>query len=280
MNVRRAGIFSNKTKDMNYEGALCLAELLRGLGVSVTFDMDCLPHGESDIIDYTAIDCLFVLGGDGTLLHAAARACPHGVPMLGINLGHLGFLTEVELNGITKAVDDLLAGRGYVEKRLMLRCSVERDGKTVLTAHALNDAAVMKRDISRTVHIELYINGALADNVACDGMLVSTPTGSTAYSLSAGGPIVSPCLECMLATPVSPHTLHSRTLVVSPDDTIVIKTDSDEGVILSCDGMAQRQLRRDETVTVSRSEYIARFIRFHEGYFYPLLRSKFLSEDW
>jgi len=223
---------------MNYEGALRLAALLRGLGVGVCFDADCLPDGESDIIDYAAIDCLFVLGGDGTLLHAAARACPHGVPMLGINLGHLGFLTEVELNGIQQAVEDLLTGEYYIEERLMLRCSVQDDGKTVLTAHALNDAAVMKRDISRTVHIELFINGALADNVACDGMLVSTPTGSTAYSLSAGGPIVSPCLKCMLATPVSPHTLHSRTLVVSPDDTIVIRTDSDEGVMLSCDGMA------------------------------------------
>jgi NAD+ kinase len=109
----------------------------------------------------------------------------------------------------------------------MLRCAVMSDGKTVLTSDALNDAAVMKRDVSRTIHIELSVNGALADSVSCDGMLVSTPTGSTAYSLSAGGPIVSPCLECMLATPVSPHTLHSRTLVVSADDIIVIRAESD-----------------------------------------------------
>jgi len=280
MNVRRAGIFSNKTKDVNYEGALRLAGLLRGRGVSVYFDAECLPYGESDIIDYAAIDCLFVLGGDGTLLRATAKACCCGVPMLGINLGHLGFLTEVELSGIEKAVDELLNGDCYIEERMMLRCDVMNGEQTVLTADALNDAAVMKRDISRTVHIELYINGGLADNVACDGMLVATPTGSTAYSLSAGGPIVSPCLKCMLTTPVSPHTLHSRSLVVSADDIIVIKTDSEDGVILSCDGAFQRRLLKGETVHVSRSEYIARFIRFHEGYFYPLLRSKFLSEDW
>jgi len=281
MNVRRAGIFSNKTKDTNYEGALRLAAMLRGRGVAVYFDADCLPYGESDIIDYAAIDCLFVLGGDGTLLRATAKTCVDGVPMLGINMGHLGFLTEVELSGIEKALDDLLAGRYYMEERLMLRCAVhDGGGNTMVTADALNDVAVMKRDISRTVHIELYINGALADNVSCDGMLVSTPTGSTAYSLSAGGPIVSPCLTCMLATPVSPHTLHSRTLVVSADDTITIKPDSVGTVILSCDGVVMRRLRRGETVHVGRSEYIARFIRFHEGYFYPLLRSKFLSWDW
>jgi NAD+ kinase len=126
----------------------------------------------------------------------------------------------------------------------------------------------MKRDVSRTVHIELFINGALADNVSCDGMLVATPTGSTAYSLSAGGPIVSPCLKCMLATPVSPHTLHSRTLVVSADDRIIISPESDAGVVLSCDGTIQRYLKHGETVHISRSEHIARFLRFKEGYFF------------
>jgi NAD+ kinase len=200
--------------------------------------------------------------------------------MLGINLGHLGFLTEVELSGVGQAVNDLLAGKYYIEERLMLRCTVQSGDTQILAADALNDAAVMKRDISRTIHIELYVNGALADNVSCDGMLVSTPTGSTAYSLSAGGPILSPCLKCMLATPVSPHTLHSRSIVVSADDIITIKLDCDGGVILSCDGMIQRRLRKGESVYVSRSEHIARFIRFREGYFYPLLRSKFLSWDW
>lgn len=278
--MRNAGIYSNKTKDTGYEGALALAETLRARGVDVYFDADCLPSGESDVIDYETIDCLFVLGGDGTLLRAAGKACRFGVPMLGINLGRLGFLTEIEHSGIGQALGDMLAGRYYTEERLMLHCAVMDGNNSVLTADALNDVAVMKRDVSRTIHIELYINGALADSVSCDGMLVSTPTGSTAYSLSAGGPIVSPCLQCMLATPVSPHTLHSRTLVVSADDTIIVRPDSDAGIILSCDGMLQRYLKQGETVHISRSAHIARFIRFHEGYFYPLLRSKFLSWDW
>ena len=280
MKIQNAGIYSNKTRDANYEGAHRLAALLRTRGVGVYFDVDCLPYGESDIIDYTKIDCLFVLGGDGTLLRAVSKACQYGVPMLGVNLGRLGFLTEIEQGGMEQSLNDLLAGLYYTEERIMLHCVV-KDGENILTvADALNDAVVMKRDVSRTIHIELSSNGALADSVSCDGMIVSTPTGSTAYSLSAGGPILSPCLECMLATPVSPHTLHSRTIIVSAGDAIVIKPESDAGVLLSCDGMLQRSLKHGETVHVSRSEYKACFIRLREGYFYPLLRSKFLSWDW
>ncbi len=278
--MQSAGVYSNRTKDANYEGALRLASLLHAHGTNVFFDADCLPDGESSVIEYSKIDCLFVLGGDGTLLRAASKVCRFGVPMLGINLGHLGFLTEIELSGIEQALQDIRSGRYYIEERLMLHCAVYDGEKTVLTADALNDAAVMKKDTSRTIRVELFVNSALADSVACDGMLVSTPTGSTAYSLSAGGPIVAPNLKCMLATPVSPHTLHSRTLVVSADDAIVIRPESDTGAILSCDGTIQRSLNRGETVHISRSAHIARFIRFHEGYFYPLLRSKFLSWDW
>ena len=280
MKIQNAGIYSNKTKDANYEGALGLAAQLRARSIRVSFDADCLPDGENDVIDYTRIDCLFVLGGDGTLLRATAKASQCGVPMLGINLGRLGFLTEVELGGTQKALDDMVSGQCYIEERLMLRCAVMNGQKAVLTADALNDAAVMKKDVSRTIHIELFINGALADSVSCDGMLISTPTGSTAYSLSAGGPIVSPCLRCMLATPVSPHTLHSRTLVVSADDIVVIKPETDASAVLSCDGALLRSLRPGETVHIGKSAHMARFIRFREGYFYPLLRSKFLSWDW
>ncbi len=280
MNIHSVGIYSNKTRDHDYAGALKLAALLRARGAGVYFDADCMPDGESAVIDYTKIDCLFVFGGDGTLLRAAGKACVYDVPMLGINLGRLGFLTEIELSGLEQMLDNLQSGKYYTEERFMLHCVVMDGEETVSTAEALNDAVVMKRDASRTIHIELSVNGALADSVSCDGMIVSTPTGSTAYSLSAGGPIVSPCLECMLATPVSPHTLHSRTIVVSADDTIVIKSEFEVGVLLSCDGMPQRSLKHGETVHVSRSKYIARFIRFQDGYFYPLLRSKFLSWDW
>jgi NAD+ kinase len=185
----------------------------------------------------------------------------------------------VELSDIEAAVDAMLSGDCRVEERLMLHCIVAQQGRTVFEANALNDAVLLKKDVSHMIGIELRINGAVADKVACDGMLVATPTGSTGYSLSAGGPIVSPQLECMLATPICPHSLHSRSLVVSPDDEVVMKPLAPGGAVLTTDGTIQHEMQDGEVVKVSRSAHVARFIRFEENYFYPLLRSKFISWD-
>ena len=279
MDIKRAGIFSNQKKDIGLNGATQVAACLRQRGIEVFFDPDGMPDGERDVIDCENIDCLFVLGGDGTLLKAATTASRYGVSMLGINLGRLGFLTEVELDCVEEAVDNILAGRCYVEKRLMLNCSVCRDDGVVFCIDALNDAAVLKKDLSRMINIELVINGAVADNVPCDGMLASTPTGSTGYSLSAGGPIVSPNLACILATPICPHSLHSRTLVASPEDELVIRPTSPTGMVLTTDGVMQRELENGEVVKIKKSAHLACFIRFNENYFYPLLRSKFINWD-
>ncbi|MDD5016476.1 MAG: NAD(+)/NADH kinase [Eubacteriales bacterium] len=279
MEIKRAGVFSNKKKDIGLKGAALVAQYLRERGIAVSFDADGMPDGEADVTDCARVDCLFVLGGDGTILKAATMASAYGVSMLGINLGRLGFLTEVELHCVEDAIDNILGDRYYLEKRLMLSCCVCDGDNTVYRVDALNDAAVLKKDMSRMINIELIINGAAADNVPCDGMLASTPTGSTGYSLSAGGPIVSPKLECILATPICPHTLHSRTLVVSPDEELVIKPTSPRGMVLTTDGILQRELNNGEVVKIKRSEHLASFIRFNENYFYPLLRSKFINWD-
>jgi NAD+ kinase len=279
MNIKKAGIFSNPDKDSNLDDAKKVAECLRARGIRTFFDENALPEGESDVLDYSNIDCLFVLGGDGTLLRAASKASKHGVPMLGVNLGRLGFLTEIELGGIGKAIDDILGGNYLLERRIMLHCAVKDNGNTVFEIDALNDIAVLKKDIARTIDIELIINGDVADSVQCDGMLVSTPTGSTAYSLSAGGPIVSPKLDCIVTTPICPHSLHSKTLVTAPGDEIVIKPLSESGVVLISDGALKCEIKNGEAVHISRSENHAVFIRFRENYFYTLLRSKFLNWD-
>ncbi len=279
MEILRAGIFANPQKDNELEGARYVTQLLRSRGISVSFDPGGMPAEESDEIDYEAIDMLFVLGGDGTLLKAAEKCSPFGVCMLGINLGRLGFLSEVEVGEIEAAIDKMLAGDCAVEERMMLRCAVMKGDTVLCEADALNDVVVLKKDVSRMIGIELSVNGALADKVACDGMLVSTPTGSTGYSLSAGGPVVSPQLECMLATPICPHSLHSRSLVVLPDDEVVMKPLAPGGAVLTTDGTERHELQDGEAVRVSRSAHVARFIRFEENYFYPLLRSKFISWD-
>ncbi len=279
MEILRAGIFANPHKDNELEGARYVTQLLRSRGIFVSFDPGGMPAGETDEIDYNAIDMLFVLGGDGTLLKAAEKCSPFGVCMLGINLGRLGFLSEVELGEIEDAIEAVLCGDCTVEERLMLHCAVVKDDRVLCEADALNDVVVLKKDVSRMIGIEMSINGALADKVACDGMLVSTPTGSTGYSMSAGGPVVSPQLECMLTTPICPHSLHSRSLVVLPDDEVVMKPLAPGGAVLTTDGTERHELQDGEVVKVSRSAHVARFIRFEENYFYPLLRSKFISWD-
>ncbi len=279
MEMKNVGIYANPSKDVNMQGTKMVAKLLRESGIHVSFDAGAIPEGERELIDYSKIDCLFVLGGDGTLLKAAQTASVHGVCILGINLGRLGFLTEVELGDIAKAITLIQDGACYVEERTMLHGSIYADGEKRYEVEALNDIAVLKKDMSRMVRLELFIGGALADFVDCDGMLVSTPTGSTGYSLSAGGPILSPKLDCMLTTPICPHSLHSRTLVVSGDDEIVISPAAPGGIVLSADGVQQTEIHNEETVKIKRSKYKACFLRFHENYFYPLLRSKFLNWD-
>lgn len=279
MEMKSVGIYANPSKDVNLEGAKMVAQRLRSRGIRVAFDQDALPNGETDIISYSDIDCLFVLGGDGTLLKAALAACMYNVSILGINLGRLGFLSEIELCEIDETITRILDGDYYIEDRVMLHGSIYYEDEKRYEIEALNDIAVLKKDMSRMINLKLSIGGALADRVDCDGMLVSTPTGSTGYSLSAGGPIVSPKLSCLLTTPICPHSLHSRTLVVSGDDEIVISCASPGGVMLTTDGVQQKEIQNGEMVKIKRSRHLARFIRFNENYFYPLLRSKFLSWD-
>ena len=280
MTLKKVGIIANPKKDKGYKGAVSVAKNLRQRGIDVYFDPSGMPEGETKKIDYSKVDCLIVLGGDGTILKAATDGCEYGVGILGINLGRLGFLSEVELNEIDSAIDRIQNGDYYIEERLMLYGSVkDEQGGRECSVTALNDIALVKEDMARMINIELIINGALADRMPCDGMLVATPTGSTAYSLSAGGPIVCPKLKCMLATPLNAHTLHSKPIIASSEDLITLKPLTDSGALLTSDGVVVRRMRKGEVVDIKKSKHLAHFIRFNEGYFYPLLRSKFLNWD-
>ena len=280
MTLHRVGIIANPKKDIGFKGAVSVSKMLRERGIDVCFDPSGMPEGETKKIDYSKIDCLIVLGGDGTILKAATESSEYGVCILGINLGRLGFLSEVELDEIEGALERVQKDEYYVEERLMLYGSVKDEkGERVCTVTALNDIALVKEDMARMINIELIINGALADRMPCDGMLIATPTGSTAYSLSAGGPIVCPKLKCMLATPLNAHTLHSKTIVASSEDNITLIPLADSGALLTSDGVVARRMQKGEVVDIKKSKYLAHFIRFKEGYFYPLLRSKFLNWD-
>ncbi len=279
MNIKSIGIYANPKKDTILASTALISQLLRNRGIFVCYDEGSLPSNEKDTIDYDVVDCIFVLGGDGTILKAAQKTRRFGVPMLGFNLGRLGFLTETTLDEAENAIDMLLAGNYFVEDRIMLSCNVTDGSKKLFSVEALNDAAVLKKDPARMINLELYIGGALADDVACDGILVSTPTGSTGYSLSAGGPILSPQLKCLLATPICPHSLHSRSLIVAGDEEIIIRPTAHKGMVLTTDGVKHLNIKNGQEVLIKRAGHTARFIRFCPDYFYPLLRKKFINWD-
>lgn len=216
-----------------------------------------------------------VLGGDGTLL-AAARAVAHAsVPILGINLGSLGFLTEVALGEMYSALEAVDADECSREQRAMVRCQLVRSGKCIAEYSALNDVVVAKAAIARIADFDLYLNGVFVSNYKADAVIISTPTGSTAYSLASGGPVLAPDVDAFVITPVSPHSLTNRSLVVR--DTacfeIVVKT-SPEQCYLTVDGQVGTALEAGDRVTCRKSSDHVVLLRLKNKTFFDVLRTK------
>jgi NAD+ kinase len=223
-------------------------------------------------------ECLIVLGGDGTLLNHARRAAPAGIPLLGINTGRIGFLTEVEAPELSFALEKLFHDEYYIDRRMMLEARVYRQGRLVEHSIALNDAVITKGSFARLIFLETFVDEEYVTTYPADGLIIATPTGSTAYSLSAGGPLVSPELELMLVTPICPHSLWVRPLVIGADREVKINVHSQkEEVMLTMDGQYGFRLEQNDTVTVSRAGCKAKNIRLKNRSFFSLLRKK-LSE--
>jgi len=244
-------------------------------------------HGTEDVwvsSDWEASDLqeqipgtelLICLGGDGTVLHAARSVIPHEVPILGVNMGKLGFLAEVRPADLIDHLPRLLAGDYRVESRTMLQAKVADWG---VTYHALNDVVVGRRTVSRPVYVEVTVNGSRLAIHRCDAVIVATATGSTAYSLSAGGPILHPESADLIITPVSTHMAVARPIVMPPDTTIDLTVSADKDAIVSIDGQIDHDLDSGQTVTICRSAHSARFVRFSEPKDYYALLSERL--DW
>lgn len=223
-------------------------------------------------------ECLVVLGGDGTLLNSARLAAPAGIPLLGINIGRLGFLTEVDAPELFLALEKLLNGEYRIDGRMMLEARVYRREKCIERSIALNDAVVTKGAFARLIFLETYVNKEYVTTFPADGLIIASPTGSTAYSLSAGGPLVSPDQELMLVTPICPHSLWARPLVIGAESEVRININSQkEEVMLTMDGQYGFRLEQHDTVVVTRAPFQAKFIRLKNRSFFYLLRKK-LSE--
>ncbi len=216
------------------------------------------------------------LGGDGTLLNAARSVFRYDVPVFGINLGTVGFLAEVEINDIDNAFMRLSKGDYSLVNRMVLSACVNRNGSCVFEGIALNDVVVSRGGLSRIIRLKVYVDDQFIDLFPGDGVIVSTPTGSTAYTLSAGGPIVQPDMQMMITTPICPHILYSRSFITSPDRMLhlCINDDYPDSAILTLDGQEGFGVVAGDTITIKCMEKGVRFVSIYQLNFYDVLRAK------
>ncbi|MCX6135792.1 MAG: NAD(+)/NADH kinase [Ignavibacteriales bacterium] len=220
----------------------------------------------------SAGDILVSLGGDGTILRFARQVAEKGTPILGVNLGKLGFLAEVSVDDLDDCLTEVLKGDYFVVERMMLQASTSKNSKTYL---ALNDIVVNKFGTSRVLDLETFVNGEYLATFTADGVIVSTPTGSTAYALSNGGPIVTPHNKSITISPICPHTLTARPVIVPDDAVIRIKVASAKTKAhLTADGQDELLIRPPMEIRVKKAPYIARLIKRRNTSYYDLLRKK------
>ena len=233
----------------------------------------CMMKKFERVVKKNEFDMMIAVGGDGTMLRAGHLSAPCGVPILGINFGRLGFLIQIERGEWREMFERLLKGEAWIEYRMMLYVQHVRAGEMLGSWHALNEAVVSRGGNLRPVHLSASVDGRLLTSYVCDGLIASTATGSTAYALAVGGPILPPDLHNMLLVPIAPHLSVDRAVVLSEGASVSIMVKS-ENTVLSVDGQAPMPLAEDDHVDIRSSEYTAQFVRFGDpGYFYRNLNA-------
>ncbi len=268
-------IVTNDGKDKDYSVTYRVKELLEEAGKNCVI---CQKDENKKIIPESVpkkVDCAIVIGGDGSLIEVARFLWSQDIPILGINMGTLGYLTEVEINHLDDAVRQLASGKILLEDRMMLEGSFENGMKDV----ALNDIVVTRKTGLRVTRFKLYVNGELLNSYEADGVIIATPTGSTAYNLSAGGPIVEPTAELVVITPICSHALNTSSIILSADDEIVIeigeaRIGNEQEVLLSFDGADTVTLKTGDRVTVKKASTVTKLIKLNSISFLEMLRRK------
>lgn len=225
------------------------------------------------------VECILVIGGDGTLIQAARDLAELEIPLVGVNFGTLGYLTEVERENLYPSLDKLIRGEYQIEERMMLEGTVKRDGKEISTMVALNDVVFSRSGALRVIDFKIYLNGEYLNFYSADGIIIATPTGSTGYNMSAGGPIVSPDAKLMVMTPICAHTLNNRSIVLSGNDRITLEFCRDRGGcceerLVSFDGDNAVCAVVGDTVEIRRSDRFTRIVRLNKISFLEVLRDK------
>ncbi|NEQ98218.1 MAG: NAD(+) kinase [Cyanothece sp. SIO2G6] len=286
----KVGIIYNETKPVACNVAKDLESKLLSQGWDV-----CLTTGMGGLLGYSTPDkpmChtpigqivpdgfdadmafAIVLGGDGTVLSAFRQVAPSGIPVLAINTGHMGFLTESYLNDLSEAVDALLKGEYSIEERGMLTVEVLQAETVVWEALCLNEMALHREPMTCMCHFEIEIGSHAPVDIAADGLIIATPTGSTAYSLSAGGPVIAPGVSAMQLIPICPHSLASRALVFADTEPVSIYAANPNRLVMVVDGNAGCYITPNDVIRVMRSPYAAKFIRLRPPEFFQVLREK------
>jgi NAD+ kinase len=280
--IRNVGIISRPRRDDIALVVPPLIEWLRARGAQVLCDLEtskCIgpnvgqPQKRDDLPSQT--DLLIVLGGDGTLLSTARGAADHKVPILPVNLGGLGFLTTVSQDEIYSILGEIFAGKHRISERVMLAAELVQDGKVLRRQIALNDAVLNKAALARIMDLELRVNGEYVTTYKADGLIISTPTGSTAYSLSAGGPIVYPTVDAFVITPICPHTLTNRPLVIPDTATMEVHFQAaEEPAFITLDGQVSLEVNQGEHIVVKKAPETLRLVRAAKKTYFEILRNK------
>ena len=273
--MNRFLIVTNDGKDTDYKVTKKIKKLLEDAGKTCIL---CEKDADKRIIKNSIpndIEAVIVIGGDGTLIEAARALQNHDTPILGINMGTLGYLTEVEVSGIEEAIEKIIADDYILEKRMMLEGVFNNGDKDI----CLNDIIVSRKNTLRVIHFDLYVNGELLNSYKADGVIISTPTGSTAYNLSAGGPIVEPTASMIVITPICSHALNTSSIVLSAEDEIVIRVGegrngTTEEVLVAFDGADTVTLFTGDSVTIRKACAVTKIMKLSKVSFLEILRRK------
>ncbi|NLC69142.1 MAG: NAD(+)/NADH kinase [Clostridiaceae bacterium] len=288
--MKTIGVFVNRNRDKGFKYTRILLESMRDKGITVLLPAgivkeicagengcceSCVEAKDDDDV-FTSADLVICLGGDGTFLKVARKVYKKGIPVLGINLGNVGFLTEIERDDIKGAVNKLVDGEYTIEERMMLDTSIIRNRSVVKEDTALNDVVISRGALSKILHLKTYINGEFVDMFPGDGVIVSSPTGSTAYSLSAGGPIVEPNIDLIIISPICPHILYSRSIVTASDRVVKVVVDEDyhHKAMVTVDGQMGCKIRGGDAINVVKSRHRIKLVRIHPQNFFDVLRTK------
>lgn len=273
-------IITNDRKDPTYQLTSEIISYIESKGGSAKRAEKSTDEACESVIPDENIDCVLVLGGDGTMLRAARDITNREIPMLGINLGTLGFLADVEKDRYREAIDLLFEDKCFLQERMTLAGKiVKTDGTTVKVPGALNDILVTKQGSGHVINIDIHVNGQFLYSVPADGILAATPTGSTGYSMSAGGPIIHPNASLIAITPICAHTMNSRTVVMGPDAVVefVIPAgrDGDDQVAeVSSDGCTAMQVKTGDRIVITKGAYVVKLVKIHQTSFLQTLNRK------